>query len=160
MATYLVSTRYDEDGHEFDLEVYLDYLGDDELDAAEVEAIFREIASTGEVPDDWEVEVVQWAHHVGEPSPEPEPADAGGPVYEGDDELEGVSYDEDAELPRRPVAPETPPEERRPSRYTGPRKHGGVSDLTRFDNIIKRVSDLGIEVRGEVDDDEDLEGEV
>lgn len=70
MPSYLVTCEYDDDDHYLDLEIYLTY--DDErpdageLTQADVEAVMREIVSTGEVPEGWTVELVQWNHGAGE----------------------------------------------------------------------------------------------
>ena len=67
MARFLITADYDEDGHELEIEVYLDYDGPDadSLTAEEVEAIFREIRETGELPEHWSIESVSWEHEHG-----------------------------------------------------------------------------------------------
>lgn len=113
MASYLIGVDYDEDGHELGIEIYLDYDGPDAdtLTPEEVEAVFREIQATGEVPDGWSVESVSWHH--GE----------------------------------------------------GPEHEGSEGDLARFGPAIDGSGlsisgDFEGHARGQVDEDEDLEGET
>ena len=102
MAVYLVGAIYDDPDHEVALEVYLE--GPDDLDAAEVDAVFREMLSTGEVPEGWEFNAALWDHGRGT---------------------------------------------------------GDLDDVMHFRDVLRAV-DLDVvelETRGEIDDDDDLEGD-
>ncbi len=113
MAVFLVSGSYGDDDHESSVEVYLDYDGEEELTAAEVQAIFEGYVSTGEFPEDWSVQAVNWAHGAEPPK----------------DEDDARTW-----------------------------KHGGEGDLDRFAAWFRRAP-LSVELRGELDEDDDLEGE-
>ena len=64
MAVFLVSLDYEDDDHYLDLEVWLEYDGPDArtITQEQVEAVFREIVSSGVIPDGWTVELVEWTH--------------------------------------------------------------------------------------------------
>jgi hypothetical protein len=64
VASYLVAAAYDDPEHAVSLEVYLE--GPDDLDAGEVDAVFREMLSTGEVPEGWHFNAALWDHGRGE----------------------------------------------------------------------------------------------
>ena len=63
MAVYLIACAYDDVDHAVDLEVYFE--GPDDLEPGEVDAIFREMLSTGEIPEGWDFEAALWDHGTG-----------------------------------------------------------------------------------------------
>lgn len=63
MAVYFIACSYEDIDHAVDLEIYFE--GPDDLEPAEVDRIFREMLSTGEIPEGWDFEAALWNHGVG-----------------------------------------------------------------------------------------------